>query len=357
MKENISLRQYTSMFVGGNARYFFELKRPKELVGLIEFSSSNSIPFFILGGGSNIIVSDKGFNGLVIKNEILGIEKINEDVESVEYKVGTGENWDKFVEFCVDSGLFGLENLSHIPGTVGASVVQNIGAYGAEVSSIVTSVDVFDTQDFKEKNLKNSELNFSYRRSRFNDPKQDRGRFVVINVYFKLFKKGKINIEYNDLKKYFQEFNLEVNLRNTRKVVIEVRNKKFPYPDKPENGTVGSFWNADPISEEIFNNILQKINNLGFATKAREMEEKRSVFKVDQGYKIPYGVLVEILGYRGKKYKGVRILETHSGVINNFSGKGTAEEVIELSKLIMNDVYKEFGVQFKIEPELIGDFN
>ncbi|MFZ2522917.1 MAG: UDP-N-acetylmuramate dehydrogenase [Minisyncoccia bacterium] len=356
IQENISLKEYTSMYVGGLARYFVVVKNLEELKYALDFAKQKMTPVFVLGGGSNILVSDSGFTGLVIKIGISGIAKILEDDESVSYKVGAGENWDKFVESCVDSDLFGLENLSHIPGTVGASVVQNIGAYGAEVSNTVVSIDVFDSKDLKFSNIKKEKLNFSYRKSVLNDPKQDKGRYIVVNVYFRLLKNGKVNTEYDDLKKYFSESKSEINLKNTRKAVIEVRNKKFPYPDKPENGTVGSFWNAEPVSEKVFNKIILRLNELGFKAKAKEMEDKKSVFKVKQGYKIPYGVLVEVLGYRGKKYNGVRILETHAGVINNFTGKGTAKEVVDLSNEVVENVYMEFGVRFRIEPELVGDF-
>jgi UDP-N-acetylmuramate dehydrogenase len=357
IENNISLRQYTSMYVGGASEYFYTLKNPNELPGLINFSREKSLPVFVLGGGSNVIVSDSGFNGLTIKNEILGIEKISEDDVSVTYKVGAGENWDKFVEYCVNNNLFGLENLSHIPGTVGASVVQNIGAYGAEVSNSVLSIDVFDTKDLKFENLKKDELYFSYRRSRLNDLNQDKGVYVVTRVYFKLNKSGELNTKYDDLKRYFSDrANSEVNLKNLRQAIISVRDKKFPYPDSPENGTVGSFWNAEVINEATYEKIISKLDNMGFSGKADEMRNKRSVFKVEQGYKIPYGVLIEVLGFKGKKNKTVGILESHAGVINNFSGVTTSKEVMELSQEIIDKVYQEFGVKLRVEPELIGDF-
>lgn len=356
MQENIPLKPYTSLYVGGNARYFTEAHSIEKIKESIEFSKQKIIPLFILGGGSNVLVSDSGFNGLVIKVSILGIEKINEDSENVFFEVGAGEGWDSFVEFAVNEGLFGIENLSHIPGTVGASVVQNIGAYGQEVSATVSLVKVLNIETLTEEVWKNEEMDFSYRKSRLNDTKKDKGKFVVTSIVFCLKKKGELNINYVDLKKYFSENSLKLNLRNVRQAVIKVRDQKFPYPDSPEHGTVGSFWNAEVINEKIYENIILKLKEMGFKNKADEMINKKSVFTVSQGYKVPYGVLVEVLGFKGKVFGKAKILETHSCVINNFTGEATAEEIMEISNKVLEVVHKEFGVKMKVEPELVGNF-
>lgn len=345
------------MYVGGFARYFVVAKDMDGIKYSIDFANKNGLPFFVLGGGSNILVSDKGFPGLVIKVEISGIKKVSEDDEVVLFEVGAGKNWDSFVEFSVKSHLYGLENLSHIPGTVGASVVQNIGAYGSEVSSVFESLSAYNTQNGEIENLTKDKMDFSYRKSRLNDITKDKGKFVILSVKFKLQKKGNLKIEYADLKNYFDlKKEKELSLENVREAVISVRNKKFPFPDRPENGTVGSFWNAKVVQEETFNQIIEKLKGLGYEKKAEEMDGRRSVFMVAQGYKVPYGVLIEVLGYKGIVSGGVKILETHAGVINNFTGTGTAADVYNLSKEVMKKVKDEFGVTLKIEPELLGDF-
>lgn len=356
IKKNISLRKYTSMHVGGRAKYFIVVRNVDDLKNALRFAKKDTTPIFILGGGSNIIVSDEGFDGLVIKVEIKGRKKMLDNRLEVKFRVGAGESWDGFVSFAVRNKLYGLENLSYIPGTVGASVIQNIGAYGAEVSDCVDEVEVLDIKSLTLKRIKSKNCKFSYRRSIFNDPAESKGKYVVLSVTFKLKKEGKLNLKYSDLRHLGARLPSGVTLSDVRKEIIKARDRKFPYPNKPKNGTVGSFWNAEVVSEKVFKNILMKLRSLGFENKAEEMKNKKNVFKVAQGYKIPYGVLIEVLGFKGKINKGVKILETHAGVINNFSGKGTAREVLGLSKEVIDKVHKVFGVKLRIEPELVGDF-
>lgn len=345
------------MYVGGRAKYFVVAKSIKDIKEALLFAKKKKLPVFILGGGSNIIVADKGFPGLVIKIEVRGIKKISEDQQGVCFEVGAGKTWDDFVKFSINKNLFGLENLSHIPGTVGASVVQNIGAYGQEVSEVVSEARVLDINTLQEKTLKNKDCKFSYRKSIFNDLKESKGKFVVLSVTFKLRKKGKFSLKYSDFRHLEAELPNELTLRRVRKEIIKARDRKFPYPDKPQNGTVGSFWNAEAVNTRIFEMLINKLYQKGFTNKADEMRNKRSAFTVAQGFKLVPGLFIEILGYKGKKIGNVRILETHAGIINNFSGKATAKEIMDLSNQILEKVYREFGVRLKIEPELVGDFN
>ncbi len=356
IQRNISLKPYTSMYVGGSAQYFTEVTSIEDLKISLNFSKENKIPVFILGGGSNIVVSDNGFAGLVIKIKILGIKKISEDDNFVCFEVGAGESWDEFVKFSIDQSLFGIENLSHIPGTVGASVVQNIGAYGAEVGTSIYSVNVLETKSLTEKVLMHKDLNFLYRKSILNT--SEKGKYVVTSVVFRLKKSGLLNTDYTDIKKYFIDKKVEsLSLRSLREAIIFIRDKKFPYPDSPEHGTSGSFWNADVVNDQNFENIILKLRELGCDEKAKEMESKKGVFVVSQGLKVPYGLLIESLGFKGRVVGGVKILETHSGVINNFTGKGTARDVLELSCAVVDAVKETYDVCLNIEPELVGDFN
>lgn len=353
--ENIELKPFTSMYVGGLARFFVEVSSKSELIEALNFAKEKGLTIFIFGGGSNIIVSDLGFDGLVIKMSIFGKDQINETDEYAEYEIGAGESWDEFVKFAVHRGFYGIENLSHIPGTVGASVVQNIGAYGQEVSHSVVVVKVVEVDTNKEEILKNSDLDFSYRKSILNSSKK--GKYIVTSVIFRLNKKGEINLAYDDLKKYFalhKDKNLD--LISIREAIIEIRDSKFPFPDSPKNGTVGSFFNAEAVDLETYENIVKKLKEKGFEEKASELINKKSAFTVSQGFKVPYGILAEVLGFKGKVYGGARILPTHSAVINNFSGLATANDILLLSKEVVDSVYKEFGVKLKIEPELVGDF-
>ncbi|KND47744.1 MAG: UDP-N-acetylenolpyruvoylglucosamine reductase [Parcubacteria bacterium C7867-006] len=355
--ENHNLRPLTSMYVGGNARYFVEASSILELKKAISFAKEKNINHFILGGGSNIIISDSGFDGLVIKILIPSIELVCDDENSSTFEVGAGESWDGFVKFCIDRGLYGIENLSHIPGSVGASVVQNIGAYGQEVSSCIVSVKVVDIESLKEKVLSKSDLNFSYRKSCLNDINQHKGKYVVTSVTFCLHKFGELNLKYGDFTKYFTNHpQKEPTLKSIREAVISIRDSKFPFPKSPVDGTVGSFWNAEVIDEKKYEEIIKKLEQKGFLDKANDIKNKKASFTVAQGMKVPYGVLIEVLGFKGVVNGGVKILESHAGVINNFTGSGTAKEVIDLSNKVRESIKNEFGVKLNVEPELVGDF-
>lgn len=351
--EDHSLKSLTSLYIGGKAKYFVEAGSVEDLKDALVFSKQKGIKNFILGWGSNIVVSDSGFDGLVIKMAILGKKVIEDNSSHVSFEVGAGEGWDNFVKFTVEQDLYGIENLSHIPGTVGASVVQNIGAYGQEVSTSVISVKVLEIETLQEKFLTKEDLLFSYRKSILNSI--EKGRYVVLSVVFVLKKNGELNTKYDDIKKYFENHPEKIqSLQTIREAIIEIRNKKFPFPDSPEHGTAGSFWNADVIDNSAYENIIRRLDEMGFSDKAQYMIDKKSAFTVPQGLKVPYGFLVEVLGFKGKIVGGVKILESHSGVINNFSGRGTAKDVLELSSQVISKIKDVFGVTLRVEPEFIG---
>ncbi len=356
--ENISLKPYTSMYVGGPARYFATASSASELVEALRFAKDRSLEVFLLGRGSNIIFSDKGFSGLVIKVEIKGKKLVEETEEHVLYEVGAGETWDDFVKFSVERGLYGIENMSHVPGSVGASVIQNIGCYGQEVSETVDRVKVLDRALLKEVLLENSDLKFSYRKSLLNDSGEEKNKYVVTSVIFRLKKHGKLNLQYGDIEKYFAN-NKEIipSLSTLRTAIIGIRNSKFPFPDSPKNGTCGSFWKVDVVDEESYLRIAGVLKATGFGDKAEEMINKMNVFTIAQGLKVTAALFIDVLGYKGKTHGGAKILETHAGIINNYTGTASAEDVIGLSKEIENKVWSVFGVKLKTEPELVGDFN
>lgn len=346
------------MHVGGKARFFASVSSLAELKMALIFAKEKRVPVFILGGGSNIIVSDSGFSGLVIKVNLRGVKVVRESSKYRDYEVFSGEIWDDFAKFSVNQKLYGVENLSHIPGTVGASVVQNIGAYGQEVSSSVVFVKVINRKTLKEKILSRKEIKFSYRKSCLNDPRKYKNKYVVTSIVFRLWKKGKLNFEYNDLKKYFENHpKIIPSLKTLRMAIISVRDNKFPFPGSPKNGSVGSFWNAKSVNSKTFDSIIHKLRKMGHNKKAQEMVDKKSVFRVKQGMKVTPGLFVEILGYRGKSRGGAKILESHAGVINNFTGRAKAKDIYNLSKEVSEKVYKEFGIRLRIEPELVGDFD
>ncbi len=356
IRQNITLKPFTSMYVGGVARYFVEVFSQADLRDAISFAKANSLKVFILGGGSNILVSDRGFSGLVIRVCIKAIRLLDETVDSVLVNVGAGEGWDDFVKYAVDKNLYGIENMSHIPGTVGASVVQNIGCYGQEVSTSIESVEVVSLEDLTSVTFSYSEMEFGYRKSILNDITKKKNKYVVTSVNFRLSKIKKFNLTYDDVSNYFnRNQNKEINLENIRIAIIQIRDKKYPFPGLPENGTAGSFWNSEVVTEEVYENIIKKLIEKGFKEKAEVMLKKKSVFTVRQGLKVPYGMLIEVLGFKGRKVGGATVLESHSGVINNFSGSASSEDILSLSKMVIDTVWNEFGVRLKMEPEIVGE--
>lgn len=345
------------MYVGGPALYFVEVESIEEVTEAVVFANEKALPYFVLAGGSNILVSDAGFSGVVIHMDIKGVKLLEETLEYVEYEVGAGENWDQFVKLCVERGLYGVENMSHVPGTVGASVVQNVGCYGQDVSETIQNIRAVDVETKEEITLSNSDLGFSYRKSKLNDRDAWKGKYIVTHVVFRLNKTGELNMSYGDIQKYFATHTeITPSLQSVRDAVISIRNNKFPFPDSPIHGTCGSFWNADTVDENTYEEIIRKLEARGFQEKAEDLKNKRNIFKVAQGYKVPYGMFVEILGFKKRPHGGAKVLDTHSGVINNFTGTASANDVYTLGQEVVDEVYKEFGIKLKFEPELVGEF-
>lgn len=334
--ENQSLKEFTTFKIGGSAKFFCVVENEDDLLEAIGFSKKNKIPFFILGGGSNILVSDKGFNGLVIKIEIKGKEYKEED-NLVKIKVGAGEDWDNFVSETIEKGLYGLENLSFIPGTVGASPVQNIGAYGAEVKDTIESVNVIDIEKDQFLTFTNKECNFSYRDSIF---KKQKSRYVVVSVVFSLNKKGKSNLEYKDVKEYFSRRNISnPTLVQIRNAIINIRTEKLP--NLQEYGTAGSFFKNVIISQ----------------SKAKELINKYPEIIIhsinDKKVKIPLAwILDNICGFKGKRNGNVGVYKNQALVLVNY-GNATSEEVTNLAQEMVDTVYEKTGIEIFPEVEYV----
>ncbi len=331
--ENQSLKEFTTFKIGGLARFFCVVKNEDELIEAVGFSKKNRIPLFILGGGSNILISDKGFQGLVIKMEMRGIS-YKEDGDKVSVTVGAGENWDHFVAETIEKGLYGLENLSLIPGTVGATPIQNIGAYGSEIKDTLESVYVLDVKKDQYKILKNSECKFAYRHSMF---KKEKSRYVVISVIFNLNKKGKLNYQYKDLKEYFLKRNIQnPTLKQVRNAVVEIRTEKLP--DVARIGTAGSFFKNIVVSEAKAHELVEKF-------------PKIILYPVnDKKVKVPLAwILDHVCGFRGVRTGNVGAYKNQALVIVNH-GNATAQEVTDLAQKMVDAVYEKTGIE--IEPEV-----
>ncbi len=325
--ENILLKDFTTFRVGGPARFFCAVQNEKELVEAITFSKKEKIPFFILGGGSNILVSDEGFPGLVIKMEIKGMDFLGEKVT-----VSAGEDWDFFVDECVKRNLFGLENLSFIPGTVGAAPVQNIGAYGTEAKDVIDIVRVYDTKEERFIDFSNIDCHFAYRDSIF---KKEGGRFIITSVVFILKAEGEVNILYRDLKEFFKEKE-NPSLGEVRNAVIEIRKRKLP--DVKEIGSAGSFFKNPILPVAQAYELKAKYPDLPLYPVNDEL------IKVSLAW-----ILDHVCGYKGVRIGNVGTYKNQALVLVN-EGDATAREVKKVAEKMMEEVKEKTGIE--IEPEV-----
>ncbi|MGE0407045.1 MAG: UDP-N-acetylmuramate dehydrogenase, partial [Candidatus Korobacteraceae bacterium] len=223
IEQQVALAPLTTLGVGGPARYFSQATTPAEVSQTVDFARSSQLPLFVLGGGSNLVVSDSGFPGLVLKIAIRGIDT-SPDNGTTLFEVGAGEEWDAFVARTVEANCSGLECLSGIPGTVGGTPVQNVGAYGQEVSETITEVQALDLRDGQVRSLCNPACDFAYRSSIFNTT--ERGRYIVLRVTYALVPGRSAPIEYRDLKNYFAGHSAEPTLPEVRRAVREIRRSK-----------------------------------------------------------------------------------------------------------------------------------
>jgi UDP-N-acetylmuramate dehydrogenase len=333
-KEFENLKKYTTFRVGGNARYFFVLKNLEDLEKVLEKQKQANLPIFVLGGGSNIIVSDSDLNCIALKNEIAGIEILKETSDQVFISVGAGESWDGFVKYCVDNGFSGVEALSAIPGTVGGAPIQNIGAYGSEVSKTTQSVEVFDLVENNFKVISNKDCEFAYRDSIF---KKNKNRFIVLKVNFALLKSALAKVpDYPGVKDFLNEE--KVNIGEIRETIIKIRASKLPDPSLIHN--VGSFFKNTIVKESFFNDLKNKFPDI-------------KSFKESEGYiKIPTGWLIEKAGLKGKSFGEISIYEKNAMVLVN-KGGASSQDVVNVSNKIKDIVKEKFGVEIEPEPGFV----
>lgn len=332
VQKDVSLKKHTTFKIGGTADYFVVVNSESELLEAIEFATSNNLPINVLGGGSNLLVSDKGVKGLVVKNEIKGIE-YKEDNRQVLVTVGAGEVLDEFVDYAVKQGWWGIENLSHIPGTVGATPVQNVGAYGVEVSDLIDEVTTVDLKTGLRKKFKNSDCHFSYRDSLFKNTLGN--NFFITTVTYKLQKNGEPKISYKDLDQYFKNKE-SIHLADIRKAIISIRNKKFP--DWKQIGTAGSFFKNPIISESKFLELKEKYPDLPtYNTESGEI-------KIALGW-----ILDKVLNLRGVRKDRVGTFQGQALVIVNH-GNATAEDVEKFAEQIASKVAEvtEIKIQWEV---------
>jgi len=341
--ENVPLSQYTTFKIGGKARFFCAVRNEKEMVEAVLFARGKDVRFIVLGGGSNVLISDAGYSGLVIKNEITGIEIINKGENEYILSAGAGEVWDEVVKRSVDENLHGIENLSAIPGTTGAAPIQNIGAYGTDIADVVHKVRVLNTQNMTFEELACEDCDFGYRDSIF---KKQRGKYIVTRVSMVLIKGDATEISYKDLKLYFENKGYSEkdgrlpSVSEVRDAVLYIRSNKLP--DWKKWGTAGSFFKNPIISKIKYDELKQKYPELpGY-------EEPGDKVKVALGW-----VLDHVCKVRGVTNGNVGTYEKQALVIVSKPG-ATAEEVVSFSREIMDKVYNSLGIKIEAEVEWVN---
>ncbi|HXG67365.1 MAG TPA: UDP-N-acetylmuramate dehydrogenase [Blastocatellia bacterium] len=344
MSENVPLAPFTTLGVGGPSRYFAEITDAPTLTAGVAWAKANSIPLFILGGGSNVVISDDGFAGLTLLLSIRGIQTRFE-ADKVIVTAGAGEEWDALVALCVENGWAGVECLSGIPGRVGATPIQNVGAYGQETADTLISVTAYDRLAGRNVELSFAECEFGYRASRFKF--RDRERFIITSVTYQLLRDGEPTIRYAELQNYLQEHKQSSpDLKDTREAVLAIRRRKAMVIDAEDmdSRSVGSFFVNPTITVGEFERVKQHAS-----------PQQAPFFPATDGkVKLSAAWLIEQSGFhRGYVRGNVGLSSKHALAIINRGG-GTAREVIELAEEIKMGVQKTFGIVLMPEPVLIG---
>lgn len=333
VQSNVNLKSYNTLALESEAEYFVEINSRRNLEDAFAFAKRHQLNTFVLSGGSNVLLPEK-IHALVMKMNIQGIELTDENEEFVCLKVGAGQNWHDFVCYSTTQGYYGLQNLALIPGLVGASPVQNIGAYGVEVGEFIDYVEVYDSHTQTFGYLDKNDCQFSYRDSIF---KRYAGRFVIIAVYFRLLKQAKLVLEYGDLKTAVGD---NLTAENLQQQIINIRQAKLPNPQEFAN--VGSFFKNPLITQTQFVDILANYPQIPHYPQATGE------------IKLAAGWLIEQAGWKGKKLGSVGMFERQALVLVNYAD-ATLQDVVATYQHVQQDVIKKFGVHLEPEPVLLNE--
>jgi UDP-N-acetylmuramate dehydrogenase len=336
LREYYDLKKHNSFGINAKASFYAEADSEYDLINLLHNDPVSNKPVMILGEGTNVLFV-RDFDGLIIHPKITGIKIIKEDSHFVIVRVGAAENWDNFVRWAVGKNLGGIENLSGIPGSVGASPVQNIGAYGCDASEVIEYVETLDIPDGTSKTYRKDECSFGYRTSIFKTELKD--RVIITWVSFRLSKAPLLKIDYGIIRERLKKYDT-LSIGNLRNVIIEIRNEKLP--DHEKIGNAGSFFKNPVIGEEEFRSFILKY-------------PESPNFRTDKEgyYKIPAAWLIEQCGWKGKRVGNAGTYPLQPLVLVNY-GNATGQEIYELSENIRNDVFSKFNITLEREVNLAG---
>lgn len=339
IEENISLSAYTTFKTGGRARFFAEVKNDTDMAAALSFARKRNLPIFVLGGGSNILIGDGGFPGLVIaiKFKSISFEPINDSRERLV--VGAGENWDDVVLVAVERGLWGIENLSGIPGTVGGAVVGNIGAYGEEVKDTLDFVKAYQEETGTEKIFSASELSLSYRSSFFKSP--EGRKYILVSAAFQLSKKRNPKLEYKDLAERFSG-NVVAEIKEIREAVIAIR--KLKLPDWKSVPTAGSYFKNPFVTEAVYQSLLARFPDMPVPRKEGGMIKISAAWLIDK-----------VCGLKGFRSGTVSTHEKQALVVIADLG-ATSKEIRAFGDMLSKKVFDVTSIMLEPEVEFVGTF-
>ncbi|MDG1841530.1 MAG: UDP-N-acetylmuramate dehydrogenase [Crocinitomicaceae bacterium] len=334
IKSNFSLKNFNTFSIDVKCKFFTSFTCSIDLNQILSKHSNDSL--LILGGGSNLLFT-KDFEGIVLKNEVLGKEIIEEDDSIILIKVGAGENWHEFVMWCIDNNYGGLENLSLIPGNVGASPMQNIGAYGVEIQDVFAHLTAYNIETGELEVFDNKACEFGYRESVFK--RKLKGKYIIMHVVYRLSKNHVIKTKYGAINAELQKMKVkDPSIRDISNAVINIRRSKLPDPN--EIGNAGSFFKNPVVRKDIVDSIKNKYPDI-------------PVYELDnQAFKIPAGWLIETAGWKGKTFDNYGVHKNQALVLVNYSdAKGN--NIYDLSSKIIADIQSKFEIVLEREVNVI----
>lgn len=334
ISQNVSLKSFNTFGVHVMADYFVEFESADHLQSVISKADFKNVPTLILGGGSNILFT-KDFNGLVLRNNIPGIEQVEDRDQTVLVKAGSGVTWHSLVKWCIDNNLQGVENLSLIPGKAGAAPMQNIGAYGVELKDVFYSLKAIHLETGDEVVFYNSDCEFGYRESVFK--KSLKGKVVITEIILELNKQPNLNLSYGSIEQELKRMGVGVpDISTVSEAVCNIRSSKLP--DPAQLGNAGSFFKNPEVGEDVYNTLIKKYPKIvAYPVK------KNNAFKLAAGW------LIEQCGWKGKQIGNTGSHKDQALVLVNYGG-ASGNEILDLALAIQNSVQTKFGVT--IEPEV-----
>ena len=331
---DIPLKNYVTMRLGGNARFMTDIHSSAEVAQIVQKAAEQNLHMYVLGGGSNTVVRDEGFDGLVLRNRIPGFEVVADTASDTTIKIGAGENWDSVVKRTVDMNLIGIECLSAIPGTAGAAPVQNIGAYGQEVAETLISLEAYDIQDGQHVTLTNEQCGFSYRHSIFRG--ESAGRYIITSITLRLYKAAPQPPFYRAVQDYLDTNNVTLyTAKALRDAVMAIRKDKLPDPkERPNNGS-------------FFKNAI--VEDWQLSDLRAEYPDVPTYDMPDGRFKVPTGWLIEQTGLKGQLLHGMRVHDKNALVLINESAASYADLAAARDEII-GAVRDTFRIIIEQEP-------